>query len=188
MGNHQEIGQLIVITGPSGVGKGTLVRLLLARHQEFYLSVSATTRHPRPGEIDGKDYYFLNKEQFQAMIQAGQFLEWAEYAGNFYGTPRAQVQEKLQQGKSVLLEIEVLGARQIKQTFPNALRLFILPPSESELERRLRGRGKDSPEAIARRLQKAKEELAASGEFYRQIINDDLETALQEIEKAIALN
>lgn len=180
-----QAGKLVVLTGPSGVGKGTLVRLLLARHPELYLSVSATTRNPRPGEIDGKNYYFVTKEQFEQMIQAGQLLEWAEYAGNYYGTPRLKVEEQIDRDRVVLLEIEVVGARKIQQTFPQALRIFILPPSESELESRLRGRGQDSEAAIARRLERAKEELAASSEFDRQIVNSDLETALAEIEAAI---
>jgi guanylate kinase len=179
------IGQLIIITGPSGVGKGTLVRALLARHQDLHLSVSATTRPPRPGEIDGKDYYFMSKDQFEALIQAGEFLEWAEYAGNYYGTPRSKVEAQIQQGKTVILEIEVVGARAVKQRVPNALRVFILPPSVSELERRLRSRGQDAEAAIARRLERARAEIAESHEFDRQIINDDLEIALQQLEAAI---
>jgi len=178
-------GQLIVITGPSGVGKGTLVRSLLARHRDLYLSVSATTRSPRGREVDGRDYYFLTRSKFEEAIVAGNLLEWAEYAGNYYGTPRMAVEEKIQQGKSVLLEIEVVGAQQIQKTFPDALRLFILPPSMAELERRLRDRGTDSEAAIAKRLQRAEAEIAPSPDFNRSIVNDDLETALQEIEAAI---
>jgi guanylate kinase len=178
-------GRLIVLTGPSGVGKGTLVKELLQRHQELYLSISATTRQPRTGEVQNRDYYFVSREEFQGMIQEEQLLEWAEYAGNYYGTPRGKVEEQIGQGKSVILEIEVLGARQIKQTFPDALRIFILPPSRAELEKRLRERGNDSEEAIAKRLSKAQEEMAASGEFDQQIVNDDLKTALEAIEKAI---
>ena len=180
-----QAGKLIVLTGPSGVGKGTLVRSLLARHPQLYLSVSATTRTPRPGEINGKDYYFVSRQDFEAMVKGGQLLEWAEYADNYYGTPRSKVEEQINQGRSVLLEIEVVGARAIKQVFADALRLFILPPSLAELERRLRGRGNDSEAAIARRLERAKAELAASSEFDRQIVNNDLETALKEIEAAI---
>jgi guanylate kinase len=180
-----QAGKLIVLTGPSGVGKGTLVRSLLARHPDLYLSVSATTRSPRPGEVDGRSYYFVTKEQFEQMTRSGQLLEWAEYAGNYYGTPRAQVEEKIAQGRFVVLEIEVIGARKIKQTFPEALRIFILPPSTSELERRLRGRGQDSNDAIARRLEKAEEELAASDEFDLQIVNENLDEALSQIEAAI---
>lgn len=180
-----QAGKLLVLTGPSGVGKGTLVKLLLARHPELYLSVSATTRSPRPGEIDERDYYFVTKEQFEQMTRSGRLLEWAEYAGNYYGTPRSKVEEKIAQGRVVILEIEVVGARKIKQTFPEALRIFILPPSVSELEHRLRGRGQDSNVAIARRLERAQEELAASDEFDLQIVNDDLERALTQIEAAI---
>ena len=177
--------QLIVITGPSGVGKGTLVRSLLACHPELHLSVSATTRKPRPGEREGEDYIFFCREQFQAMIDADQFLEWAKYADNYYGTPRSTVEEQLKQGKQVILEIEVVGARKVKQVFPNAQLLFIMPPSLEELEHRLRERGKDSQTAISKRLEQAKVELAASHEFDQQIVNDDLKTALEALEATI---
>lgn len=178
-------GQLIVITGPSGVGKGTLVRSLLDRHRDLYLSVSATTRAPRAGETDGEDYYFTTREHFQAAIAAGELLEWAEFAGNLYGTPRRPVEERIAQGDRVLLEIELEGARQIQQTFPSALRLFLLPPSLDELERRLRKRDRDSPDAIARRLQRARQEIEAAGEFDRAIVNDDLDLALAEVEEML---
>ena len=178
-------GKLIVITGPSGVGKGTLVQLLLASHPEIQLSISVTTRTPRLGEVDGKDYYFVTRSSFEQMVENNQLLEWAEYAGNCYGTPRNQVEERINQGKVVLLEIELLGARAIKATFPNALRLFILPPSVAELERRLRGRANDSDEAIKRRLQRAQEEITASDEFDLAIVNDDLQVALEEIERVL---
>ncbi len=178
-------GKLIVITGPSGVGKGTIVRSLLTRHPELYLSISATTRQPRPGEIDGRDYYFVSKQQFKTAIEQDELLEWAEYAGNYYGTPKTRVEEQINRGKWVLLEIELIGARKVKKIFPDALLIFILPPSLEELERRLKGRGKDSPEAISRRLARAKAEMEAKDEFNIQIVNDDLETAIAEIEKAI---
>lgn len=177
-----QTGKLIVVTGPSGVGKGTLVRSLLQRHPELVLSISVTTRSPRPGEVEGQNYYFVDRDKFQQMVEAGELLEWAEFARNFYGTPRPPVIEKINQGKSVLLEIEVQGARQIKQTFPDALRVFILPPSMPELEKRLWGRGQDLPEAIARRLQRATEEIEEAGEFDVQVVNDDLEVALQSLE------
>jgi guanylate kinase len=178
-------GKLIVITGPSGVGKGTLVRELLNRHQELHLSISATTRSPRSGEIEGKDYYFVNRAQFEQMIDNGDLLEWAKYTDNYYGTPKKSVETQLQQGRNVILEIELIGARQIKKSFTNTLSIFILPPSLEELERRLHNRANDSPEAIQKRLQRAQEELKAVNEFDCQIINDDLEQALKSIETAI---
>ena len=181
----QTAGRLIVLTGPSGVGKGTLVRSLLQSHPELYLSVSVTTRSPRPGEINAKHYYFVSREQFEQMIAQEQLLEWAQFAGNCYGTPRQQVEEKIQQGKSVLLEIELEGARQIRTSFPQAMRIFILPPSMQELEQRLRGRDQDSEEAIARRLRRAEEEINAAGEFDFKIVNDNFETALKDIEAAL---
>jgi guanylate kinase len=178
-------GKLIVLTGPSGVGKGTLMSALLTRQPDLYLSISATTRSPRLGEVNGKDYYFLTRVAFEKMIEQNELLEWAEYAGNYYGTPRAKVEEKINQGTIVLLEIEVVGAKAIKQSFPDALRIFILPPSLAELENRLRSRNTDSEAAILRRLDRAKEELAASQEFDKMIINEHLETALEELESAI---
>jgi guanylate kinase len=149
------------------------------------MSISATTRSPRSGEIDGKSYYFVSRPQFEHSIRSGSLLEWAEYAGNYYGTPKQQVEEKIAQGKWVILEIELKGARQIRQSFPSALSIFILPPSFDELEKRIQSRGQDSPEAIALRLATAKAEIAAAREFNYQIVNDDLETALSQIEAAI---
>ena len=180
-----QAGKLIVVTGPSGVGKGTLLRSLLARHPELYFSISATTRQPRPGEIDGQHYYFVSREKFEQMVAASEFVEWAEFAGNYYGTPRLQVEQQIEQGRLVILEIEVVGARKINHTFPTALRIFILPPSLAELERRIRDRGQDSEDAIARRLTRAKAEIEAADEFDVQIVNDDLETTLVHIEAAI---
>lgn len=181
----QTAGRLIVLTGPSGVGKGTLVRSLLQSHPELYLSISVTTRSPRPGEINAKHYYFVSREQFDIMIAQEELLEWAQFAGNCYGTPRKQVEEKIQQGKWVLLEIELDGARQIRTSFPEAMRIFILPPSMQELEQRLRGRGQDSEEAIARRLGRAEEEINAAGEFDFKIVNDNFETALKDLEASV---
>ena len=178
-------GRLIVLTGPSGVGKGTLLRSLVHRHPDLYVSVSVTTRAPRPGEVDGQNYYFVTRPQFERMVAQGELLEWAEFAGNCYGTPRRAVEEKIQDGKWVILEIELDGARQIRKTFPGALRMFILPPSLSELENRIRGRAQDSEDAIARRLIHAREEVSAASEFDIQIVNDDFEDALRKIEIAL---
>lgn len=179
------LGKLIVLTGPSGVGKGTLMQQILQRHPELYYSISATTRSPRAGEENGKNYYFISRSEFEKLVTQGEFLEWAEFAGNCYGTPRAAVLEQIQSGKFVILEIELEGARQIKASYPNAVSIFILPPSFPELEKRIRGRGQDSEEAISRRLCRAQEEINAANEFDIQIINDDLETALQQIENIL---
>jgi guanylate kinase len=178
-------GRPIVLTGPSGVGKGTLLKALLARHPELYLSVSATTRSPREGEVDGIHYYFYPRDRFEAMIRAGALLEWAEFAGNYYGTPTAPIQAQLELGRSIILEIELAGARQVAKIFPNALRIFILPPDLQTLETRIRERGTDSAEAIERRLEQAKVEIAAQNEFDYRIVNDDFETALDELERLV---
>lgn len=181
----KRLGRLIVLTGPSGVGKGTLLKALLAKHPELNLSVSATTRSPRAGEVDGVNYYFVSRAQFDLMVSEGEFLEWAEFANNCYGTPRRGVEEQLQAGKWVILEIELEGARQVRQAFPSAYRIFILPPSIEELESRIRGRGQDSDEAIARRLSHAKAEIDAANEFDATLVNDEFEVALDRLEKAV---
>lgn len=179
------VGRLIILTGPSGVGKGTLMRTLMERHSDLHYSVSVTTRSPRPGEINGKHYYFMSRSEFEKLVAAGELLEWAEYAGNYYGTPRETVMNQVHSGKRVVLEIELEGARQIRAAFKDARSIFILPPSIEELEKRIRGRGQDSEEAIARRLRHAKEEISAAGEFDIQIVNNDLESALNAVEAAI---
>ena len=182
---HKLRGKLIVLTGPSGVGKGTLVQILLQRHPEIYLSISATTRAPRPGETYGEHYYFVSRTDFEKMISDRHLLEWAEFAGNYYGTPRLPVEQQIAEGKTVLLEVELDGANQISTSCPDALRIFILPPSFSALEQRLRDRATDSNSAINSRLKRAQIEIASAGEFDVQITNDDLETALHQLENAI---
>jgi guanylate kinase len=182
---HKFGGKLIVLTGPSGVGKGTLVQILLQRHPEIYLSISATTRAPRPGEIYGEHYYFISRTDFEKMISDRHLLEWAEFAGNYYGTPRLPVEQQIAKGKTVLLEVELDGANQISISCPDALRIFILPPSFSALEQRLRDRATDSSSAIDSRLKRAQIEIASAGEFDVQITNDDLDTALHQLESAI---
>lgn len=179
------VGKLIILTGPSGVGKGTLMRSLLQRHPQLHYSVSVTTRSPRPGEMNGKDYYFVSRREFEQLVAAGELLEWAEFAGNYYGTPRVAVMNQIYSGKRVMLEIELKGARQIRASYPSALSIFILPPSMSELEKRIRNRAQDSDEAIGRRLRHAQEEISAADEFDIQIVNDDFESALHSIEAAV---
>ncbi|MFO7628008.1 MAG: guanylate kinase [Prochlorococcaceae cyanobacterium] len=179
--------RLTVITGPSGLGKGTLVARLLERHPRLWLSVSATTRAPRSGELDGQHYLFLDRGRFEQQVAAGGFLEWAEFAGHAYGTPRAPLEAQLAAGRPVLLEIELEGARQVRRSFPEGFQVFIKPPSFEELERRIRGRGSDSEEAINRRLERARIELAAEGEFDAVLVNADLAVALAELERLMGL-
>ena len=138
------LGNLTVLTGPSGVGKGTIVRKILESHKDVWLSVSATTRQPRSGEIEGEQYFFLEKKKFKEIIDKEGFLEWASFSNNFYGTPKQVIKEKIEKGTNVLLEIELDGARQIRKSFPNALQIFLAPPTLSELEKRIRGRGTET--------------------------------------------
>jgi len=180
-------GRLFLITGPSGVGKGTLVAALLQRHPQIWLSISATTRAPRCGELDGQHYFFRSRPQFDADVAAGGLLEWAEFAGNGYGTPRQPVEQQLAAGRPVLLEIELEGARQVRRSFPSGFQIFLKPPSFEELERRIRGRGTDSEEAISRRLERARVELAAESEFDAVLVNADLQVALAELEQLMGL-
>ena len=180
-------GRLTVITGPSGVGKGTLVAALRQRQPSIWLSISATTRSPRNGEQDGEHYFFLSRDDFEQRVAAGGFLEWAEFAGHCYGTPRQPVQEQLDAGRPVLLEIELEGARQVRNSFPEGFQIFIKPPSFEELERRIRGRGTDSEAAISRRLERARIELAAEAEFDAVLVNGDLEAGVNELERSMGL-
>jgi guanylate kinase len=174
-----------VITGPSGVGKGTLISRLRERMPELDLSISATTRSPREGERDGVDYFFLDREEFARRADANEFLEHAAYSGNRYGTLRSEVERSLAEGRSVLLEIEVQGARQVRAAMPEAVLVFIAPPSAETLRERLLGRGTDPPEAIDERLRTAELELEAQQEFKHVIVNDDLDRATAELERIV---
>jgi guanylate kinase len=173
--------RVFVITGPSGVGKGTLIRGLFERIPGLELSVSATTRRPRPGERDGVDYHFLTPEQFEERVRAGGFLEHATYSGNRYGTLRSEVLRRLEQGSPVVLEIEVQGARQVREALPDAVAVFIAPPSPEALRERLLHRGTDTPAEMERRLRTAEIELQAQYEFRHVIVNDEVERATEEL-------
>ena len=177
--------KVFVITGPSGVGKGTLIRALRERVPELDLSVSATTRKPRPGETNGVDYWFLSDEDFLSRVDAGAFVEWAEYSGRRYGTLREELETRLNQGTPVVLEIEVQGARQVRETMPEAVQIFIAPPSEEALRTRLVGRGTDDVDEVERRLSVAREELAAKDEFGHVVCNDRLEDAVTKLERVV---
>lgn len=184
-------GNLIVITGPSGVGKGTVVQRLLDEVSQLSKSVSATTRARRPGEHDGVDYFFVTDEKFAEMLENREFMEWAEYSGNFYGTPRKWVEEQLrvkrsddgidQAGTDVILEIEVDGAKQICDRFPQAVLIFLSPPSFDELKSRLKGRGTESPAKIQLRLHKARQEMRERGLFHYEVVNDNIDEAVKNL-------
>jgi guanylate kinase len=180
------VGKVFVITGPSGVGKGTLIEQLLERVPELELSISATTREPRPGEVEGRDYFFLTPEEFRRRLEAGDFLEHASYSGNYYGTLKQEVERRLGEDRSVVLEIEVQGARQVRDELgDDAVLIFIAPPDEDVLRERLEGRGTDSPEAIEQRLRTAEVELAARSEFPLEVVNDEVQKAASELEALV---
>jgi guanylate kinase len=174
---------ILVITGPSGVGKGTLIKGLLERVPGLELAVSATTRKPRAGEVNGVDYHFLSEQDFDRRVAEGEFVEHAEYAGNRYGTLKSELSRP---ARGIVLEIDVQGARQVREALPEARLIFIEPPSFEDLERRLAARASDRPEQIQRRLAAARDELSAAGEFDHRIVNDDLQHALQELTKLAA--
>ena len=177
--------KLIIVTGPSGVGKGTVVKELLSKDKNIWLSISATTRDPRNGEKEGENYYFLNQKKFKEMIEQNLFLEWAQFAGNFYGTPLSSVNEKIKNGFTVLLEIEVVGAKQIKEKFPNSLSIFLLPPDSVELERRIRNRGTEGEEAIKKRLLRSNYEISESNQFDFKLTNYNVAETAKKIIKLI---
>jgi guanylate kinase len=176
---------VFVITGPSGVGKGTLIRLLRERIPELALSVSATTRQARPGETQGEHYHFISDEEFARHVAHADFVEWAEYSGRRYGTLREELDRHGSGGRAVVLEIELQGARQVRDTLPEAVQIFIRPPSDHALRDRLIGRGTDDADQIERRLGVAKEELGAAGEFQHVVVNDRLDQAVDELEAIV---
>ena len=179
------MSRAFVITGPSGVGKGTLIRGVMDRVGDLELSVSATTRPPRAGEVDGVDYHFLSRQQFDRRVAAGEFLEHADYADNHYGTLRSELEDRLRAGRPVVLEIEVQGARQVREAMPEALQVFIAPPSLEELRTRLIARGTDDAEEVERRLRVAEGELAAQPEFRHVVVNDRLQEALARLTEIV---
>lgn len=181
--NHQ--GILVVVSGFSGAGKGTLMKELLKRYDNYALSISATTRAPREGETDGKEYFFVTKEQFEKMRDERKLIEYAQYVNNYYGTPKEYVEQKMAEGKDVILEIEIQGALKVKKAFPDTLLLFVVPPSAEELKHRLVGRGTESMEVIESRLKRAVEESDGMEQYDYLIVNDDLEICVEEMHQII---
>ena len=183
--NHQ--GILVVVSGFSGAGKGTLMKELLKRYDNYALSISATTRAPREGETDGKEYFFVTKEQFEKMRDERKLIEYAQYVNNYYGTPKEYVEQKMAEGKDVILEIDIQGALKVKKRFPDALLLFVTPPSAEELRRRLVGRGTETLEVINARLARAAEEASGMEAYDYLLINDDLDRCVEEMHQLIQL-
>ena len=179
-------GVLLIISGPSGVGKGSVCAALIAKDPNTVFSVSATTRSPRRGEIDGKDYYFISKEEFLLKIDHGDFLEWAEVFGNYYGTPVAEIQRLLHEGKNVLLDIDTQGANQVRTVCPEGVSIFILPPSFAELERRITARGSETEEMRAIRLSQAEQEIRLAEQYDYSIVNNDIEETADAVLDIIA--
>ncbi len=178
-------GNLFIISAPSGAGKSSLIQALLKRHHDMQVSVSHTTRAPRPGELNGVHYHFISVDEFKALIANNEFFEWAEVFGNYYGTSKSTIRDSLSQGIDVFLDIDWQGARQIKKQEPSAKGIFILPPSLSELEQRLNNRGQDSSEVIAKRMAQAQSEMSHAGEYEYLIINENFDTALAEFERIV---
>ena len=178
-------GTLVVVSGFAGTGKGTVMKELLGRYDSYALSISATTRQPRPTEVDGREYFFKTKEEFEKMIEENEFLEYACYVGNYYGTPKKYVEEQLSEGRDVILEIEIQGALHIKEQFPDALLLFIAPPSADVLKQRLTDRGTESAEVIERRLARAVEESKGIEQYDYLVVNDDLDECVETVHRMI---
>ena len=174
-------GILIVVSGFSGSGKGTIMKALLKKYDNYALSISATTRSPREGEEDGREYFFKTREEFEKMIAKEELIEYAKYVNNYYGTPKAYVEEQLKAGKDVILEIEIQGALKVKERFPETLLLFVTPPSAEELKQRLIGRGTETMEVIEQRMERAIEESAGMESYDYYVINDDLDTCVEEV-------
>ncbi|TDQ42365.1 guanylate kinase [Aureibacillus halotolerans] len=183
--NLKERGLLLILSGPSGVGKGTVRKALFEKNTNLSYSISMTTRVPRPGEKDGVDYFFKSREEFEALIAKGRLLEWAEYAGNYYGTPLDYVEETLEKGKDVFLEIEVKGAMQVKQAFAHGVFLFLAPPSLAELRTRILGRGTEDESSIQRRLEAAREEIELMNHYDYVVVNDDIDAARERVEAIV---
>ena len=177
----QRKGKTFIVSGPSGVGKSTVLKALFDQQTDLYFSISATTRDPRPGEVDGVHYHFIPAEEFHRMVEEDEFLEYAEYVGNFYGTPKKYVDEAMEQGKDVILDIEVQGAIQVVHKRPDVVRIFIAPPSWQALEERLTGRGTDSPEKVQKRLLRAQVELEMARDYDYFVVNDTVENAVNEL-------
>ena len=178
-------GILAAVCGVSGAGKGTLMKALLEKHHNYALSISATTREPREGERDGREYFFVTREKFEEMIREGELIEHAQYVNNYYGTPRQYVFQQMADGRDVILEIEIQGALKIKERFPEALLIFVMPPSADELKRRLVGRGTESMEVIDRRMRRAAEEAAGITSYDYILINDTLDACVEEMHQLI---
>jgi guanylate kinase len=179
-------GIIIVVSGFSGAGKGTLMKALISRYSGYALSVSATTRDPRPGEVNGREYFFVSNEEFEKLIAEDGLIEHAGYVNHYYGTPRKFVEDKLSQGIDVILEIEIQGALQIREQYPDAVLLFVMPPSVAELEKRLRGRGTETEEVIAQRLKRAKEESVGIEKYDYIVVNDDLDECTERLHQIIS--
>ena len=185
MSNINRKGIIIVVSGFSGAGKGTLMKALTSKYDNYALSVSATTRNPRPGEVNGREYFFVSNEEFEKLIQENGLIEHAGYVDHYYGTPRKFVEDKLSEGIDVILEIEIQGALQIKEQYPDAVLLFVMPPSAAELEKRLRGRGTETEEVILQRLKRAREESVGIEKYDYLVINDDLEQCTERLHNII---